>query len=116
MPFRFEDNSVLIKYNEIRNKIKVAGLKFQSKPVYDEKYIKTKVKTFNGVVNTIIWGWQNSQRRCTLLLHSSNNYWLCHKDTFKYIKKNADMRQKKKMVRFIDVELELDDSDGSDSE
>ena len=56
MPFRFEDNSVLIKYNEIRNKIKVAGLKFQSKPVYDEKYIKTKVKTFNGVVNTIIWG------------------------------------------------------------
>ena len=25
-------------------------------PVYDEKYIKTKIKEFNGVVNTNFWG------------------------------------------------------------
>ena len=37
-------------------KSKLLSIKFQSKPVYDEKYIKTKVKAFNGVVNTIIWG------------------------------------------------------------
>ena len=31
-------------------------LKFNSMPVYDEKYIKTKVKEFNGVVNKKFWG------------------------------------------------------------
>ena len=30
------------------------GTKFHSKSVCDEKYIKTKVKTFNAVVNTVI--------------------------------------------------------------
>ena len=30
-------------------------LKFNSMPVYDEKYIKTKVKEFNGVVNKKFW-------------------------------------------------------------
>ena len=29
------------------------NIKFHSKPVYDEKYIKAKVKTFNSVVNTV---------------------------------------------------------------
>ena len=29
------------------------SIKFRSQPVYDEKYIKTKVKTFNKSVNTI---------------------------------------------------------------
>ena len=28
-------------------------MKFHSKPVYDEKYIKAKVKTFKGVIHTI---------------------------------------------------------------
>ena len=31
------------------------NVKAHSKPVYNEKYIKTKVKTFNAVVNTIFW-------------------------------------------------------------
>ena len=52
--FVIKDDSVLVKYNRIWNKIKKAlDTKFHSKPVYDEKYIRTKVKTFNGVVNTI---------------------------------------------------------------
>ena len=32
------------------------SIKFHSMPVYDEKYIKTKIKEFNGVVNTNFWG------------------------------------------------------------
>ena len=53
MSFKIEDNSVFVKYNEIWNKIKKTfDIKFHSKPVYDEKYIKTKVKPFNGEVNT----------------------------------------------------------------
>ena len=29
------------------------NMKFHSKPFYDEKYIKSKIKAFNGVVNKI---------------------------------------------------------------
>ena len=29
------------------------GIKFHSRLIYDEKYIKTKVKTFNDVVNKV---------------------------------------------------------------
>ena len=48
-----EDDNVLVKYNDTWNKIKeIEVIKFHSNPVYDEKYIKVKVKNFNGVVNT----------------------------------------------------------------
>ena len=52
-----EDDSVLVKYNEIWNKIKkTLNIKFNSIPVYDEKYTKAKVTEFNGVVNIKFWG------------------------------------------------------------
>ena len=37
-------------------KLKTLNIKFHSRPVYDEIYIKAKVKEFNGVVNTKFWG------------------------------------------------------------
>ena len=41
------------KYNEIWDKIKeTLSIKFHGTPVYDEKYIKAKVRAFNGVVKT----------------------------------------------------------------
>ena len=53
MSFKVEDESVYLKYNEIWNKIKkLLGIKFHSQPIYDDKYIKTKVKTFNTMINT----------------------------------------------------------------
>ena len=36
-------------------KLKMLSMKFHSKPVDDEKYIKAKVNIFNGVVNIIFW-------------------------------------------------------------
>ena len=56
MSFMIEDDSALVKYNEIWNNVKkTLNIKFHSMPVYDEKYIKAKVKEFNGVVNTNFW-------------------------------------------------------------
>ena len=53
MSFMFEDDSELVKSNEIWNKIKkTLNIKFHSMLVCDEKYIKAKVKEFNGAVNT----------------------------------------------------------------
>ena len=52
MSFQIKDDSVLVKYDEIWNKIKkTLKIKFNSKLDYDKKYIK--VKEFNGVVNTV---------------------------------------------------------------
>ena len=48
MSFIIKDDSILVKYNEIWNKIKkTISIKFHSMPVYDEKYIKAKE---NGVI------------------------------------------------------------------
>ena len=40
-----ENDHVLVKYNEIWNKIKkILYMKFHSKPVYDKQFIKAKEK------------------------------------------------------------------------
>ena len=45
MSFTIKDDNVLDKYNEILNKIKKdLNIKFQSMPIYDEKYVKDKVR------------------------------------------------------------------------
>ena len=55
--FVIKDDDVLDKYNEIWNKIKkTLNTKFHSMPVYDEKYIKAKVREFNGVIKTNFLG------------------------------------------------------------
>ena len=54
MSFKTEDESVYLEYNEMWNKIKkTLNIRFHSQPIYDNKYIKTRVKPFNGVVSTI---------------------------------------------------------------
>ena len=53
MSFVIKDDLCLDKYNEIWNKIKkTLGIKFHSMSVYDEKYIKAKVREFNGLIKT----------------------------------------------------------------
>ena len=57
MSFVIKDDDVLDKYNEIWDKIKeTLSIKFHSMPVYDEKYIKAKVREFNGVIKTNFLG------------------------------------------------------------
>ena len=57
MSFKIEEQSVYLKYAKIWNKIKsVINVKFHSQPIYDSKYIKTKVKTFNNTINTLFSG------------------------------------------------------------
>ena len=57
MSFKIEEGSVYLKYAKIWNKIKnVLNVKFHSQPIYDDKYIKTKVKAFNNTINTLFLG------------------------------------------------------------
>ena len=59
-----KDDSVLVKYNEIWNKIK----KTLSMPVHDEKHIKVKVREFNGVTKTNFWGDKISKENVCIAL------------------------------------------------
>ena len=53
VPFIIKDDDVLDKYDEIWDKIKgKLNIKFHSMSFYDEKYLKTKVREFNGVTRT----------------------------------------------------------------
>ena len=57
MSFMIKNDDVLDKYNEIWGKIKkTLSIKFHSMLVYDEEYIKAKVKKFNGVIETNFLG------------------------------------------------------------
>ena len=48
-----KDDKWLKKYNEIWEKVKNSIKKeFTSKPVYNKKYLKTKIKSYNGKINT----------------------------------------------------------------
>ena len=53
MSFLADDDDVILKCNKIWKKIKkLLSVEFDSQPVYDEKYIKTRVKTFDDKVIT----------------------------------------------------------------
>ena len=52
-----EDDSMLNKCSEIWDKIKEKlNIKFHSMPVYDQTYIKAKVREFDGVIETNFLG------------------------------------------------------------
>ena len=118
--FMKKDDSILTKYNEIWNKIKKSlNIKFHSMPVYDEKYIKVKVKELNSVVGKNFLddevpkeGVHHTCIACisidSVMKMAKKNYPQVYLEECKYKAK------KKKMPRFTDVEMELDSS--SDSE
>ena len=57
MSFLIEYEYVYFKYSDIWNKIKkLLDVKLHSQLIYDDKYIKIKVKTFNSMINTFFLG------------------------------------------------------------
>ena len=57
MSFLTNDYEVWEKYEQIwdvnKNKL---GIKFYSKPIYEQKYLKAKVREFDGVIKTNFLG------------------------------------------------------------
>ena len=52
-----KNDMCLHKYNKIWDRIKeTLSIKFHSMPVSDEKYIKAKIREFNGVIKTNFLG------------------------------------------------------------
>ena len=119
MSFKVEEGSVYLKYSEIWNKTKdMLSIKFHSQPIYDEKYIKTKVKTFNNTINTLFSGDEIPKERIHYVCISA----ICSDSVLRVEKKNhpqVHLEQckykikKKELINFIDDEADLssDDSD-----
>ena len=64
MSIKIEEESVDLKYAKIWHKIKsIVNVKFHSQPIHDDKYIKTKVKTFNNTINTLFSGDEIPKKR-----------------------------------------------------
>ena len=122
MLFKIEDESVYLKYIEIWNKIKESlNTRFHSQPIYDDKYIKTKVKTFSRMINTLFSENETPKERnhyicitavCidSVLRIQKKNYPEVYLEQCKYKIK------RRKPVDFIDAEEDLssDNSDNSD--
>ena len=57
MSFLIKDDEVWEKYNKIWDVIKnKLGIKFHSEPVYEYKYLKAKVREFDGEIKTNFLG------------------------------------------------------------
>ena len=121
MSFLIKDDDVLDKYDEIWNKIKkTLNIKFHSMPVYDEKYIKARVREFNGVIKTNFLsdeipkdGVHYTCIACTTIDYvmkmKKKNYRQVYLEECKYKIKKI------KKSKFINTELELEAELKSDS-
>ena len=122
MSLVIKDDDVLDKCNEIWDKIKeTLSIKFHSMPVYDEQYIKAKVREFNGVSNTNFSSdevpKENKHYTCiacitidSVMRVENKNYPQVYLEECKYKIKQT------KMTNFIKAELESDLDSDSESE
>ena len=112
MSFMVTKKDMLDKYNEIWDKIKNRlNFKFHSMPVYDEKYIKAKVREFDGVIKTNCLGHKIPKEKkhytciaCitvdSVMGMEKKNYPQVYLEEWKYKMK------KTKISKFIEAELE----------
>ena len=67
MSFMVKDNNVLDKYNKIWSKIKEKlNIKFHTMSVYDETYIKAKVREFDGKIKTNFYVIKCQKKKCII--------------------------------------------------
>ena len=112
MSFVIKDDDVLDKYNEIWDKIKeTLSIKFHSMPVYDEKYIKAKVREFNGVIKTNFLGDEipkESMHYTCIACITIDSVMRMEKKNYPqvYLEECKYRMKKTKMTKFIEAELE----------
>ena len=114
MSFLIENSKVWEKYENIWNVIKnKLNIKFHSQPIYENKYLKTKVREFDGSIKTNFLGnnipKENTHYTCIacITVHSvmkmnKKNYPQVYLEECKYKVKKINT------PRIINIELESD--------
>ena len=112
MSFMVKDDNVLDKFNNIWDKIKEKlSIKFHSMPVYDQTYIKAKVREFDGVIKTNFLGdgvtKENMHYACIACITINSVMRMEKKNHPRVYLEECKYRAKKiQMSRFINTELE----------
>ena len=121
MSFLIKDDEVWEKYEQIWDVIKnKLGIKFHSKPIYDQKYLKAKVREFDGVIKTNFLGnevpKENMHYTCIACITIDSVMRIDKKNHPQVYLEECKYRVKKiQMSRFINTELKSD-SESSDSD
>ena len=111
MSFVMKDDNVLDKYSKIWNKlIGELNIKFHNMPVYDEKYIKAKVREFNGVIKTDFLGdeipKESLHYNCIACITIDSVMRMGKKELFTTLFRRMEIQIKKiKITKFINTEL-----------
>ena len=112
MSFVIKDDMCLNKYNEIWDKIEeTLSIKFHSIPVYDGKYIKAKVREFNGVIKTNFLGDEipkESMHYTCIACITIDSVMRMEKKNYPqvYLEECKYRMKKTKMTKFIEAKLE----------
>ena len=120
MSFLIKDDEVWEKYNKIWdvNKDKL-GIKFHSEPVYEYKYLKAKLREFDGVIKTNVLGndmpKQNKHYTCIACKTIDPVLTIDKKNHPQVYLEGCKHRIKKtQMPKFINTELKSDSESESD--
>ena len=120
MSFKIEAESVHVKYNQIWNTIKeLLDVNFNTESIYDDSYIKTKVKTFSDIVKTLFSGDEIPKERVEyscLSCISIDSVFKVDKKNFPqvYLEQCKYKIMKRERKNFIDYETEPDSDYESD--
>ena len=121
MSLLIKDDEVWEKYEQIWDVIKnKLDTKFHSKPIYEQKYLKTKVREFDGLIKTNSLGnevpKENMHYTCIACITIDSVLTIDKKNHPQVYLEECKYRVKKiQMSRFINTELKSD-SESSDSD
>ena len=112
--FLVYDQEVLNKYNKIWDKIKDSfGKRLDSEPVYNDKYIKTKISLYsiNFYDNKMLM--EKKRYICLFVILLDSIFANLHKEYYSqiFLKECKYTVKNKEIMNNINEELELDESD-----
>ena len=120
MSFLIKDDEVWEKYEKIWDVIKnKLGIKFHSEPIYEQKYLKAKVREFDDVIKTNFLGndvpKENMHYTCIACITIDSVLTIDKKNHPQVYLEECKYRVKKiQMSRFINTELKSDSDSDSD--
>ena len=123
MSFKASDNNLLKYYNKVWEKVSsLMNIKFDSEPVYggNDKYIKTKIKSYEGRINTNFQGKkipkENTSYKCLSLIMLDSVIKVNKKYPQTFLEECKYEIKKNQMENLVNDGLDPSSSNESDSE
>ena len=122
LSFLIKDDEVWEKFENIWDLIKKKlGIKFHSEPIYEQKYLKAKVREFDGVIKTNFLGndtpKENMHYTCIACTTIDSVMRMDKKNHPQVYLEECKYRIKKiQMSRFINTDLKSDSNSKSESD